>query len=145
MDVSAPDWSTSTTTTKEPALGGDRSTSISSDNYAPSMSAAGMEISTSATSSQLTPSTQRTYTHRVYRVFKFITITLSLLLFIAQVISVIYLPFDVIELVLKIFLSSFSVLIILNELEWWGVLRDSPVLRNFIPRGYFYAVSDGFI
>lgn len=81
----------------------------------------------------------RTSTHRMYRCFKFVTIAWSLLLFIAQVVSVVYLPFDGVELVLKIFLSSFSVLVILNELEWWKALQSSPLFSNFVPRGVSFA------
>ena len=77
----------------------------------------------------------RTLLHRIYRLFKFITISISIGLLAAQVLSVIFLPFDEVELVLKIFLSSFSVLIILNEAEWWGMLRGSPLFSHWIPRG----------
>jgi len=77
----------------------------------------------------------RTFTHRVYRFFKFIAIILSLLLLVAQVVSVFFLAFDRVEFVLKLFLCSFSVLIMLNELEWWGMLRDSRLLWNWITRG----------
>eukprot|EP00584_Thalassiosira_punctigera_P027230 CAMPEP_0172579342 /NCGR_PEP_ID=MMETSP1067-20121228/139198_1 /TAXON_ID=265564 ORGANISM="Thalassiosira punctigera, Strain Tpunct2005C2" /NCGR_SAMPLE_ID=MMETSP1067 /ASSEMBLY_ACC=CAM_ASM_000444 /LENGTH=227 /DNA_ID=CAMNT_0013372059 /DNA_START=32 /DNA_END=715 /DNA_ORIENTATION=- len=134
MDVSTPEWSsTNNNNVTKATKAADEVT------FTPSMSAAaGMEIS-DATSSQSSPSSQRTLIYRAYRFFKFITIAWSLLLFIAQVVSVIYLPFDGVELVLKIFLSSFSALVILNELEWWGALRNSPLFWNFIPRGYFYA------
>ena len=71
----------------------------------------------------------------MYRFFKFIAIILSLLLLVAQVVSVIFLPFDRVEFVLKLFLCSFAVLIMLNELEWWGMLRDSRLLWNWITRG----------
>lgn len=82
---------------------------------------------------------QRTCSHKLFRMFKVITIFIAALLLIAQVISLVYLPFDGVELLLKIFLSSFCVLIIMNELEWWGALSASPLLWNWIPRGYFYA------
>ena len=85
------------------------------------------------------PSFQRTFSHKLFRLLKFITILIAVLLMIAQVISLVYLPFDGVELILKIFLSSFCVMIILNELEWWGLLRASPLLWNWIPRGYLYA------
>ena len=81
------------------------------------------------------PTASRTFTHRAYRFFKFVTISVSLLLSIAQIVSVVYLPFDAVEFVLKIFLVSFCLLTILNELECWGALRDSPLLWNFISRG----------
>eukprot|EP00571_Detonula_confervacea_P011682 CAMPEP_0172313580 /NCGR_PEP_ID=MMETSP1058-20130122/20508_1 /TAXON_ID=83371 /ORGANISM="Detonula confervacea, Strain CCMP 353" /LENGTH=180 /DNA_ID=CAMNT_0013027255 /DNA_START=1 /DNA_END=540 /DNA_ORIENTATION=- len=143
MDASQPDWVSSAATSRmvedeecKPVLA-DRATVFSAESFAPSMSASGgMEMSTSD-SPQLAHSSQRTFLHRVYRFFKFITISISLLLFIAQVVSVIFLPFDGVELVLKLFLSTFSVLIILNELEWW--VTSSPLLQNWIPRGYFYA------
>jgi hypothetical protein len=85
------------------------------------------------------PSYQRTCSHKLFRLFKLITILIAALLLIAQVISLVYLPFDGVELLLKIFLSSFCVLIIMNELEWWGSLRASPLFWNWVPRGYFYA------
>jgi len=144
VDKLTPDWASSPTNTAEknnPAFGADRSTAISRLSSAAipastsSLSARGMEMS-----SHLAPSPQRrTYTHRAYRFFKFITISVSLFLIIAQVISVVYLPFDGVELGLKFFLSSFGLLTILNELECWGALRESPLLWNFISRGYFYA------
>lgn len=81
------------------------------------------------------PSYERTYLHKIYRLYKFITIVTSLLLLIAQVVSVAFLPFDGVELVIKLFLSSFSVLIILNELERWKMLQESPLLSRWIPRG----------
>ena len=77
----------------------------------------------------------RSIVHRIYRFFKFITISMSVLLFIAQVVSVIFLPFDGVELALKLFLSSFSVLIILNEAEWWSMLEKSPLFKQWVPRG----------
>ena len=70
------------------------------------------------------PSSQRSRGHRMYRFFKCITSLTALLLFIAQIVSVVYLPFDFVELVLKVFLSGFSVFIILNELEWWSMLQN---------------------
>ena len=81
------------------------------------------------------PSSERSRGHRMYRFFKCNTILTALLLFIAQIVSVAYLPFDFVELVLKVFLSGFSVLIILNELEWWSMLQNSPLLTNWITRG----------
>lgn len=133
MDPSSPNWAaTNTEETKsvheeiDPVL----------DDRQPAANSS-MEISDGA-SPQLAPSAQRKPAHSLYRLFKFVTIAWSLLLFIAQLVSVVYLPFDGIELMLKIFLSSFSVLIILNELEWWPALRDSPLFKNFITRGYFY-------
>ncbi|KAL7532269.1 hypothetical protein ACHAWF_004069, partial [Thalassiosira exigua] len=93
---------------------------------------------TSSTSS-LAPSSERTFSHRVYRFFKVVTVLMALLLVVAQVVSVVYLPFDAVELVIKFFLSSFAVVIILNELEWWSLLTNSPLLTNWVPRGYFYA------
>ena len=65
----------------------------------------------------------------------------SLLLGAAQVVGLVYLPWNVVELVLKVFVCSFSVLVMLNELEWWGMLRDSQLLWNWLTRGYFYMVS----
>lgn len=145
MDASQPAWISSAATPSEgvedeeskPVLA-DRATLTTGECFTQALSASGgMDFSTG--SPQLGPSSKRTYVHRVYRLFKFINILMSLLLVIAQVVSVVYLPFDGIELVLKIFLSSFSVLVILNELELWEVLRSSPLLKNWIPRGYFYA------
>ena len=81
----------------------------------------------------------RTLPHRAYRFFKFIIITLSLLLLIAQVVSVVYLPFTGIELLLKIFISSFCILIMLNELHIGKMVTRSPILKNWITRGYLYA------
>ena len=78
---------------------------------------------------------QRTFSHKLFRLLKFVTVLLAVLLLIAQVISLVYLPFDGVELILKVFLSSFCVMIMLNELEWWGLLRASPLLWNWIPRG----------
>ena len=86
------------------------------------------------------PSSERSFLHKVYRMFKTITVLVALLLLIAQVVSVVYLPFDGVEMVLKIFVSTFSALIVLNELEWWGMLRNSPILYNWIPRGVSFSV-----
>lgn len=119
-----------------------RNTVLTSVSFAPSMSANNgmdnMEM-TSLNEPQLSPSTRRTFAHRAYRFFKFIAIALAFLLLLAQVLSLVFLPFDAHELVLKVFLGSFSILIMLNELEWWGLLKNSPILWNWIPRGYFYA------
>ena len=113
------------------------------------------------------PSTKRTKLHKLYRFFKFIIITNSLvrifcasygimclsgihnshlflqqLLLIAQIVSVVYLPFDGMELLLKFFVGSFSVLIMLIELESGGPLvTGSPILTNWITRGYLYAFA----
>lgn len=136
MDVATPDWASSKS---------DSDSARAEEESRPVLqgaSAAEMEMTSTALStegSELAPSSERSFLHRVYRFFKFITISLSLLLLIAQIVSVAFLPFDGVELVLKIFLSTFSALIILNELEWWGMLRDSPMFWNWIPRGYFYA------
>jgi hypothetical protein len=83
----------------------------------------------------------RTFVHRWYRLFKFVAIVSSLLLGAAQVVGLVYLPWNVVEIVLKVFVCSFSVLVMLNELEWWGMLRDSQLLWNWLSRGYFYMVS----
>lgn len=65
-----------------------------------------------------------------------------LLLGAAQVVGLVYLPWNImVELVLKVFISSFAVLVMLNELEWWGMLRDSQLLWNWLSRRYFYVVS----
>lgn len=54
--------------------------------------------------------------------------------------SVVYLPFTSLELLLKFFLGSFSILIVLIELEWGGkLITGSALLTNWISRGYFYA------
>lgn len=98
-----------------------------------------METTPGSASPRSTPSSEKSFLHKVYNGFKIITVLFSLLLFIAQVVSVVYLPFDGVELVLKIILSSFTVLIALNELECWGMLRNSPLMWHWVPRGYFYA------
>lgn len=146
-DNSEPEWAstnhntTNTNPEKDdeencPALDDNRNTVVSRVSFAPSMS---MELSSDPSNSpHLTPSSERALPHRLYRAFKGITVLTSLLLFIAQVVSVVYLPFDGVELVIKLFLSSFSVLVIVNEFEWWGMLRNSPLLTNWAPRGYFY-------
>ena len=85
------------------------------------------------------PSSERTCSHKLFRLLKLITTLIATLLLIAQVISLVYLPFDGVELLLKIFLSSFCVLIIMNELEWWSKLRENSLFWNWITRGYFYA------
>ena len=113
-------------------LSDQRQSMFSRVSFAP---AAGEEDDNAQTSSL----SQRTFSHKLFRLLKFITALLAVLLLIAQVISLVYLPFDGVELILKIFLSSFCVMIILNELEWWGLLRSSPLLWNWIPRGYLYA------
>jgi hypothetical protein len=96
-------------------------------------------IDGSSGTAQIAPSPDRVFAHRIYRGFKFIAIAMALLLGVAQIVSVVFLPFDGLELVLKIFLSSFSVLVVLNEAECWGMLRGSPLFWNWISRGYFYA------
>ena len=88
--------------------------------------------------SNTAPSNQRTCSHKMFRLFKFITILIAALLLIAQIVSLVYLPFDGVELLIKLFISSFCVLIVMNELEWWGILKESGLFWNWIPRGYFY-------
>lgn len=88
--------------------------------------------------SETTPSNQRTCSHKMFRLFKFITILIAALLLIAQIVSLVYLPFDGVELLIKLFISSFCLLIMMNELEWWGILKESGLFWNWIPRGYFY-------
>mmetsp|Transcript_11382 Transcript_11382/g.17381 ORF Transcript_11382/g.17381 Transcript_11382/m.17381 type:complete len:235 (+) Transcript_11382:82-786(+) len=119
-------------------LSSKRSSSLFSRvSFAPTMTATNtMEAETNNNSQ---PSYQRTFSHKLFRLLKFITAIVAVLLLIAQVISLVYLPFDGVELLLKIFLSSFCAMIILNEVEWWGILRASPLLWNWIPRGYLYA------
>ena len=85
-----PDWAAS-------SAANDNKQAVEDEESLSFASAQGMEITStgeSSFSSQLSPSSQRTFAHRVYRLFKFITITISLLLGIAQVVSVIFLPFD---------------------------------------------------
>ena len=119
-------------------LSSKRSSSLFSRvSFAPTMTATNtMEAETNNNSQ---PSYQRTFSHKLFRLLKFITTIVAVLLLIAQIISLVYLPFDGVELLLKIFLSSFCAMIILNEVEWWGILRASPLLWNWIPRGYLYA------
>eukprot|EP00970_Alexandrium_tamarense_P012915 scaffold3159_cov191-Alexandrium_tamarense.AAC.3 len=81
------------------------------------------------------PSYKRTCPHRLFRCYKFITMMTAFLVMVAQALSVVCVPFDGIGLVIKVFLTSFCVLIILNELEWWKMLRDSPLFSNWIARG----------
>lgn len=45
----------------------------------------------------------------------------------AQVVSEFFLAFDRVEFVLKLFLCSFSVLIMLNELEWGGMRQPAAL------------------
>ncbi|KAL7433072.1 hypothetical protein ACHAXM_003395 [Skeletonema potamos] len=107
-------------------------------SFAPPLATAN-NIIEAETDNNTQPSYQRTCSHKLFRLFKLITILIAALLLIAQVISLVYLPFDGVELQLKIFLSSYCVVIIMNELEWWDALRSSPLLWNWVPRGYFYA------
>ncbi len=119
-------------------LSSKRSSSLFSRvSFAPKMTAT--NTTEAETNNNTQPSYQRTFSHKLFRLLKFITAIVAVLLLIAQVISLVYLPFDGVELLLKIFLSSFCVMIILNEVEWWGILRASPLLWNWIPRGYLYA------
>jgi len=106
---------------------------------APTMTATNNNVMEAETDNNTQPSFQRTFSHKIFRLLKIITTLVAILLLIAQVISLVYLPFDGVELLLKIFLSSFCVMIILNELEWSGILRSSPLLWNWLPRGYIYA------
>ena len=66
-------------------------------------------------------------------------------LLVAQVVSVAYLPADEVEMIIKLFISSFCVLIILNELERWKMLSDSPFFSNWVPRGVSELLSDNFL
>mmetsp|Transcript_1756 Transcript_1756/g.3850 ORF Transcript_1756/g.3850 Transcript_1756/m.3850 type:complete len:243 (+) Transcript_1756:152-880(+) len=85
------------------------------------------------------PSNARTWPHKFFRLFKLLNIAFAFFLLVAQAVSVVYLPFDFVELLLKLFVASFCVMFIMNELETSKILRDSPLLWNWVPRGYFYA------
>lgn len=144
MDVSpTPGWVSgqATTTTKEPDYTNGQETYDEESN--PVLSNSSPDFPSDNYDVAAVPSSNRTKAHRLYRCFKFITSMTALLLLIAQIVSVVYLPFDFVELVLKIFLSGFSVLIILNELEWWSMLQNSPLLTNWITRGVSANVFDG--
>lgn len=64
-----------------------------------------------------------------------LNIAFAFFLLVAQVVSIVYLPFDFVELLLKLFVASFCVMFIMNELETSKILRDSPLLWNWVPRG----------
>jgi hypothetical protein len=132
-----PDW----VNNGDGAAGGDeeqplsgRQSMLSRISFAPTLNEA-METD----NTHVSPSSQRIFSHKLFRLFKCITILIAMLLLIAQILSLVYLPFDGVELLIKIFLSSFCVLIVMNELEWWSLLKGSALFWNWIPRGYFYA------
>ncbi len=76
------------------------------------------------------------------RILAVLNIVFAFFLLIAQVVSVVYLPFDSVEMMLKLFVASFCVMFIMNELETSKILRDSPLLWNWVPRGVSIKISN---
>lgn len=80
----------------------------------------------------------RTFSHKCFRMLKFLTMVTAFLLLTAQIVTLTYLTSSSVEVLIKLFLISFCVLIVLNELEKWKNLRESKLFKFFVTKGYFY-------
>ena len=60
---------------------------------------------------------------------------------IGQIVGVVFYEAGPVEWILRIYVNLLSLLMVLNELEWWKFTRESRILRNWVTRGMIY----GFI
>lgn len=82
---------------------------------------------------------QRTSTHKMFLMFQVIAGFTGINNLVAQVIAMTY-PGDIaMEIVCRCYLIGFFALATLNEMERMPMLRESPILSNFVGRGVFYS------
>mmetsp|Transcript_26874 Transcript_26874/g.77480 ORF Transcript_26874/g.77480 Transcript_26874/m.77480 type:complete len:231 (-) Transcript_26874:1303-1995(-) len=85
------------------------------------------------------PSAKRSCVHRFFRFVKFLTVVSSLMLFVGQCVAIFYGPASRVQIVLKLYIMAFCILIIMNEMEWTRLATESKLLVNWMGRGFSYS------
>ena len=63
----------------------------------------------------------------------------AILMLVGQLIGLYYYEVDTIQGVMRVYVVLMCVVIVLNELEWTDFIRESSILRIWVPRGMFYS------
>lgn len=85
------------------------------------------------------PSSKRSCAHRFFRFVKFLAVVSSLMLFVGQCIAIFYGRASRVQVVLKLYVMAFCILIIMNEMEWTRLATESKLLVNWMGRGFSYS------
>ena len=85
------------------------------------------------------PSSKRSCVHRFFRFVKFLAVVSSLMLFVGQCVAIFYGRASRVQVVLKLYVMAFCVLIIMNEMEWTRLATESKLLVNWMGRGFSYS------
>eukprot|EP00561_Arcocellulus_cornucervis_P014695 CAMPEP_0185805624 /NCGR_PEP_ID=MMETSP1322-20130828/3972_1 /TAXON_ID=265543 /ORGANISM="Minutocellus polymorphus, Strain RCC2270" /LENGTH=226 /DNA_ID=CAMNT_0028501673 /DNA_START=1 /DNA_END=678 /DNA_ORIENTATION=- len=85
------------------------------------------------------PSSKRSSTHRFFRFVKFLAVVSSFMLFVGQCVAIFYGRASHVQVVLKLYVMAFCVLIIMNEMEWTRLATESKLLVNWMGRGFSYS------
>lgn len=81
---------------------------------------------------------RRTFTHNVSLLLNLVTCGAALNIALGQVLGMVMQSVGWVEFVVRIYEIFFSLLVILNELQWTKVIQESPVLSSFTYRGILY-------
>ena len=85
------------------------------------------------------PSSKRSCVHRFFRFVKFLAVVSSFMLFVGQCVAIFYGRASRVQVVLKLYVMAFCVLIIMNEMEWTRLATESKLLVNWMGRGFSYS------
>jgi len=82
---------------------------------------------------------QRSKLHNLHRLLRILGIGGSLNMVVGEIWGMTLHRIPLEEDIVRCYIIGFSVIILLNEMELSQMLRDSPVLSNWIPRGILYS------
>lgn len=84
-------------------------------------------------------SSKRSCAHRFFRFVKFLAVVSSLMLFVGQCVAIFYGRASRVQVVLKLYVMAFCILIIMTEMEWTRLATESKLLVNWMGRGFSYS------
>uniref|UniRef100_A0A7R9WMH7 Golgi apparatus membrane protein TVP15 n=1 Tax=Craspedostauros australis TaxID=1486917 RepID=A0A7R9WMH7_9STRA len=82
---------------------------------------------------------RRKCVHKVFVVINGITVIIATLMFVAQLLGIYFKTLSLVDYVLRVYIIALCAMIVMNELEWTSVIRESRLLRNWLTRGLIYA------
>eukprot|EP00538_Stauroneis_constricta_P006908 CAMPEP_0119551090 /NCGR_PEP_ID=MMETSP1352-20130426/4454_1 /TAXON_ID=265584 /ORGANISM="Stauroneis constricta, Strain CCMP1120" /LENGTH=218 /DNA_ID=CAMNT_0007597099 /DNA_START=162 /DNA_END=818 /DNA_ORIENTATION=+ len=82
---------------------------------------------------------QRKCLHQCFVLVNAITVTTALLMIIAQVLGMYFKELSLVDYVVRFYMIGLCMTVVLNELEWTSMVKDSQLLQNWITRGLVYA------
>jgi hypothetical protein len=82
---------------------------------------------------------KKTFLHRTFNFLSFLMGVAGFLMLVGQLVGLYFYNMDPIQSLMRCYVVLMCALIVLNEMGWTSVVRESDILRIWIFRGIFYS------